>query len=194
MKIKFFKTPNDFRKWLETHYSGATELWVGFYKKGTGKTSITWPEAVDQALCFGWIDGLRKSLDTESYTIRFTPRRPRSTWSAINIARVEELTGQGLMTPAGAAAFQLRTENKSGIYSYEQRSADLPEQEANKLKANRKAWDFYASQSAWYRKTVNWWVVSAKREETRIKRLEKLIEYSAKGQTVPEYTRAKKPE
>src|ERR1044072_8222743 len=193
MKAHFFKTPKAFRLWLETHHRDTTELWVGFYKKGSGKPSITWPEAVDQALGFGWIDGIRKSLDDESYMIRFTPRKPQSVWSAVNIARVEELTKQGVMTPAGLAAFQVRKENRSGIYSYEQRSVDLPEPYTNKLKAEPRAWNFFESQSAWYRKSVNWWVISAKREETRIKRLEKLIEYSDKGQTVPEYTRVKKP-
>jgi uncharacterized protein YdeI (YjbR/CyaY-like superfamily) len=194
MKPQFFKTPKEFRKWLAAHHATSTELWVGYYKKASGKVSMTWQESVDEALCFGWIDGIRKSLDNESYTNRFTPRKSRSTWSAINIARVEELTEQGLMTPAGLAAFQARKENKSAIYSYEQRSVDLPEPYAKKFKRNRKAWDFFESQSAWYRKTVNWWVVSARREETRIKRLEKLIAYSEKRQTVPEYTRAKKAE
>jgi uncharacterized protein YdeI (YjbR/CyaY-like superfamily) len=192
MNPKFFKTPKEFRKWLEANHTKATELWVGMYKKSTGKASITWPEAVDEALCFGWIDGIRKSLNDESYMNRFTPRKARSNWSAINIARVKELTEQGRMTPAGLAAFELRKENRSGIYSYEQRSVDLPEPYAKVFKANPKAWTFFESQSAWYRKSVNWWILSAKREETRNKRLEQLIEYSAKGQTVPEYTRTPK--
>jgi uncharacterized protein YdeI (YjbR/CyaY-like superfamily) len=192
MNLKFFKTPKEFRKWLAANHTKATELWVGMYKKSTGKVSITWPEAVDEALCFGWIDGIRKSLTDESYMNRFTPRKARSNWSAINIARVKELTEQGRMTPAGLAAFELRKEHRSGIYSYEQRSVDLPEPYAKVFKANRKAWAFFESQSAWYRKSVNWWVLSAKREETRNKRLERLIEYSAKGQTVPEYTRTPK--
>lgn len=191
MNTKFFKTPKQFRQWLAANHTSATELWVGFYKIKSAKPSITWQESVDEALCFGWIDGLRKSLDDESYMIRFTPRKPQSVWSSINIARVKELTQQELMTPAGLAAFQARKENKSGIYSYEQRSAELPEPYANRLKSNRQAWDYFHSQSAWYRKSVNWWVMSARRVETQVKRLEILIEYSEKGQTVPQYTRAK---
>jgi uncharacterized protein YdeI (YjbR/CyaY-like superfamily) len=193
MNTTFFITPGAFRKWLEVHHDNTTELWVGYYKKGSGKPSITWQESVDVALCFGWIDGIRKSIDEDSYKIRFTPRKSKSIWSAINIARVGELIQQGLMTDAGLSAYRARKENKSSVYSYEQRSVELPTEYAKKFKANRKAWAYYESTSAWYRKTVNWWVVSAKREETRLKRLEKLIEYSEKGQTVPEYTREKRP-
>src|SRR6266545_8054500 len=127
MKARFFKTPAEFRAWLEANHSSSAELWVGFYKKGSGKPSITWPESVDEALCFGWIDGIRKSLDETSYTIRFTPRKSQSIWSAVNIGRADELIKQGLMMPTGMAAFEARKENKSGIYSYEQRSAELPE-------------------------------------------------------------------
>jgi uncharacterized protein YdeI (YjbR/CyaY-like superfamily) len=194
MKARFFKSPEEFRKWLEANHSGPAELWVGFYKKGSGKPSITWPESVDEALCFGWIDGIRKSLDEDSYTIRFTPRKPRSTWSAVNISRAGELIRKGLMTPSGMAAFQARKENRSGIYSYEQRSVDLPEQYGKKFKANRKAWEYYQSRPVSYRKAVNWWVISAKREETRMKRLEKLMEDSERGQTIPQLTRARKTE
>jgi len=192
MKARFFKSPEEFRAWLELNHSGSTELLVGFYKKGSGKPSITWPESVDQALCFGWIDGIRRNLDEESYTIRFTPRKARSTWSTVNIGRAEELIKQGLMTPAGMAAYRARIENRSGIYSYEQRSVDLPEQYAKKFKSNRGAWEHYQSTPGSYRKAVNWWVLSAKREETRIKRLERLIEDSERGQTIPQFTRAKK--
>ena len=127
MKPKFFKTPSDFRKWLRTHHASAAELWVGFYKKDSGKASITWPESVDEALCVGWIDGVRKSVDEISYMIRFSPRRPRSIWSAVNIKRAGELVEQGLMQPAGLKAFEARQEYRSGIYSYEQRTADLPD-------------------------------------------------------------------
>ncbi|MFY9574703.1 MAG: bacteriocin-protection protein, partial [Blastocatellia bacterium] len=122
MKIRFFKSPADFRKWLEKHHATVEELWVGYYKKSSGKPSITWPESVDQALCFGWIDGIRKSVDELSYKIRFTPRRPGSIWSSINIKRAQQLQSEGLMLPEGLKAFQVRKENRSGIYSYEQRS------------------------------------------------------------------------
>jgi uncharacterized protein YdeI (YjbR/CyaY-like superfamily) len=191
MNVKFFKSPFEFRQWLDRHHATAQELQVGYYKKGSGKPSLTWPESVDEALCFGWIDGIRKSLDDESYTIRFTPRRPRSTWSAVNIKRVEELTEQGRMQPAGLRAFQARTENRSGIYAYEQRSDTLDAPYAQKLKQNQAAWAFFQSQSSSYRRNACWWVVSAKREETRLKRLATLIEDSAHGRTIPLLTRKK---
>jgi uncharacterized protein YdeI (YjbR/CyaY-like superfamily) len=188
MKPKFFKQPADFRKWLKTHHGKETELWVGFYKKDSGKASITWPESVDEALCFGWIDGLRKSIDAISYKIRFTPRKQRSTWSAVNIKRVGELVAQGLMQPAGLKAFAAREENRSGIYAYEQRSAELPDQYGKKLKQNKVAWKFFQAQPASYRKAANWWVVSAKKEETRLKRLDTLIDDSAHERTIHQFT------
>jgi uncharacterized protein YdeI (YjbR/CyaY-like superfamily) len=175
----FFKSPSDLRKWFEKNYASVTELWVGYYKKGSGKPSITWPESVDEALCFGWIDGIRKSLDDQSYVIRFTPRRKGSIWSAVNIKRVGELSEQGLMRESGHAAFEKRKEYKSGVYSYEQRGDQLVEPYATKFKRNKKAWKFFQSQSPGYRKLANWWVVSAKKEETRLRRLEKLIDDSA---------------
>ncbi len=184
MKPKFFKTPSDLRKWFVANHAAATEQWVGFYKKDSGKASITWPQSVDEALCFGWIDGIRKRIDDVSYMIRFTPRRPRSIWSAVNIKRTGELTEQRLMKPAGLKAFAAREENRSGIYAYEQRSPELLEQYAQKLRQNAAAWKFFQSQPPGYRKLMNWWIVSAKREETRLKRLERLIELSAAGQRV----------
>ncbi|HKB66574.1 MAG TPA: YdeI/OmpD-associated family protein [Pyrinomonadaceae bacterium] len=192
MKPKFFKTPSDFRKWLVAHHDSETELWVGFYKKDSGKASITWPQSVDEALCFGWIDGIRKNIDEVSYKIRFTPRKQRSTWSAVNIKRVAELTEQGLMQKPGLEAFAARQENRSGIYSYEQRSPELPAQYAKKLKKNATAWKFFQAQPPSYRKAVNWWVLSAKQEETRLKRLDKLIEDSAAGRRVPQFTPTRK--
>ena len=176
MKLRFFRTPADFRKWLEKHHGSNRELWVGYYKTSSGKASMTWPESVDEALCFGWIDGLRKSVDASSYSIRFTPRRPASIWSAVNVKRVQELTGQGRMRPAGVQAFAKKKENRSGIYSYEQRSATLVEPYASRLKKNRAAWDFFRAQPPGYQKAMNWWVVSAKREATRRKRLKQLTE------------------
>jgi len=192
MKVKFFKTPSDFRKWLAAHHASETELWVGFYKKDSGKASVTWPQSVDEALCFGWIDGIRKNIDEVSYKIRFTPRKQRSTWSAVNIKRVPELTEQRLMEEAGLKAFAARQENRSGIYSYEQRSPELPAQYAKKLKKNAAAWKFFQAQPPSYRKAVNWWVVSAKQEETRLKRLDKLIDDSAEGRRIPQFTPMKK--
>lgn len=192
MKPKFFKTPSDFRKWLAAHHDSETELWVGFYKKDSGKASITWPQSVDEALCFGWIDGIRKNIDEVSYKIRFTPRKQRSTWSAVNIKRVPELTEQRRMEAAGLKAFAARQENRSGIYSYEQRSPELPPQYAKKLKKNAAAWKFFQAQPPSYRKAVNWWVVSAKQEETRLKRLDKLINDSGEGRRIPQFTPMKK--
>jgi uncharacterized protein YdeI (YjbR/CyaY-like superfamily) len=192
LKAKFFKTPLDFRKWLAAHHAKTTELLVGFYKKDSGKPSITWPESVDEALCFGWIDGIRRRIDDESYSIRFTPRKTSSTWSAVNIARVKELSREGRMAPAGDKAFAARKENRSGIYSYEQRSADLVAPYAGKLRRNKAAAKFFASQPPSYRKAANWWVVSAKQEATRLSRLEKLIALSAAGQTIPQFTRLPK--
>ena len=158
------------------------ELWVGFYKKGSGRPSITWPESVDEALCVGWIDGIRKTIDAESYKIRFTPRKATSNWSAVNIARVKELTKQGRMRPAGLKAFALRKEEKSGIYAYENRKSAVLDPAAEKrFRSRRKAWDFFQKPTGGYRQTLIWWVVSAKREETRQQRLEKLIAESEAG-------------
>jgi uncharacterized protein YdeI (YjbR/CyaY-like superfamily) len=182
MKIKYFKSANDFRKWLEKNHATAQELWVGYYKKNSRQPSITWPESVDEALCFGWIDGIRKSVDHVRYTIRFTPRRRESIWSAVNIQRARELTDKGLMKPPGVAAFEARKENRSGIYSYEQRTAKLEGPYEKRLKQNKAAWDFFYAQPPSYRKAIGWWIVSAKRETTRLKRLEKLIRKSKKGE------------
>ena len=180
MKPSFFETPSRFRTWLYKNHATARELWVGFYRKNSGKPSITWPESVDEALCFGWIDGIRKRLDEISYQIRFTRRRRGSIWSAINIQRAQELKRQKRMRPAGVKAFAARIENKSGIYSYEQRKAELDGPYATKLKKNKAAWDFFQTQPASYRKMIAWWIVSAKKEETRCKRMAKLISASAK--------------
>jgi uncharacterized protein YdeI (YjbR/CyaY-like superfamily) len=192
VRFKFFKSPSDLRKWFERHHALEQELWVGYYKKDSDKPSITWPQSVDEALCFGWIDGIRKSIDDLSYKIRFTPRKPRSIWSAVNIKRAGELSEQGLMQPAGLKAFRAREENRSGIYSYEQRSPELPDQYGKKLKKNFAAWKFFHAQPPSYRKAANWWVVSAKKEETRLKRLDNLIQHSARGQRIPQFMPLKK--
>jgi uncharacterized protein YdeI (YjbR/CyaY-like superfamily) len=178
---KFFKSPSAFRKWLAANHAKSRELWVGFYKKSSAKPSITWPESVDEALCFGWIDGIRKKIDEESYVIRFTPRKPNSIWSAINIRNAERLIEEKRMQPGGLRAYEKRKEYRSGIYSYEQRSTELVEPYAGKFKRNKAAWNFFQAQPPSYRKMINWWIVSAKQEETRLKRLGKLIEASARG-------------
>jgi len=192
MKPTFFKTPADFRKWLAKNHSSATELLVGFYKKGSGKPSITWPESVDEALCFGWIDGVRRSIDDVSYSIRFTPRKKTSTWSAINIARVAELTKLGRMQPAGLRAFEHRRESKSGIYSYENETRILRAEDEKKLRANKKAWEFFNAQPPGYRRVAVYWATSAKKEETRARRLATLIEDSANGRRLAVVTLKKK--
>ena len=185
----FFATPEEFRAWLEEHHADATEVLVGFYKKSSGKPTMTWSESVDEALCFGWIDGVRRSIDDESYTIRFTPRRPRSTWSAVNIERAKQLTRLGRMTPAGLEAFEARPDDASMVYSYEQRhAAALAAGHEREFRANEAAWEFFQKQPPSYRKAAIWWVVSAKKEETRRKRLATLIGDSAEGRRVAPLT------
>lgn len=193
MEPTFFATQSEFRAWLEENHDKSQEFWVGYYKKGSGKPSITWPESVDEALCFGWIDGIRKSIDDTSYMIRFTPRRARSIWSAVNIKRVKELIELGLMRPTGLKAFEGLAEERAAIYAYEQRTAsELGDDFEQQFRANEKAWDFFQTQPASYRKTAIWWVVSAKKEETRLKRLATLIQDSEHGQTVAPFTRKPK--
>ena len=184
MNPVFFDSPAAFRRWLEKHHGNEQELWVGFHKKGTGRPSLTWPESVDEALCFGWIDGVRKSLDGDSYTIRFTPRQPNSIWSDKNIRRMEELRAAGRVRPAGEAAFGRRREDRSRRYSFEQNRVKLPEEFEGTFRANRKAWKFFQAQAPYYRRTVTWWVISAKREETRRRRLETLIADSEAGRRI----------
>lgn len=181
MKPKFFPTQADFRKWLEENHDKETELIVGFYKIGSGKPSMTWPQSVDEALCFGWIDGVRRSIDAESYSNRFTPRSPKSNWSAVNIKKVEELIKQGLMKPAGMAAFEKREESKSRIYAYENKPAEFPGEFEKLFRANEKAWQFFEKQPNGYRKTIMYWVMSVKQNSTQMSRLNKLIEESASG-------------
>lgn len=188
MNPTFFKTPQKFRAWFDCNHEKKTELWVGFYKKASGKASITWPESVDQALCFGWIDGIRKSLDEESYVIRFTPRRPRSNWSAVNIKRIQELIELGLVHDNGLAAFERRTEKTSVQYAYEQGKIELNKDYEKQIKSNRKAWKYFQEMAPSYRKPSIWWVMSAKREETRLRRLGILIECCEKGERIPNLT------
>jgi len=186
----FFATPEEFRAWFAAHAAANTELLVGFYKKGSGLPSITWPEAVDEALCVGWIDGVRRARDETSYTIRFTPRKARSIWSTVNIARVAALTTEGRMRPAGVTAFEARAAERSEIYAYEQQEdATLTPDEEAAFRAAPGAWDFFAAQRPSYRRPALWWIVSAKRPETRARRLATLIADSAAGRTVAHLTR-----
>ena len=176
MKPTFFATPAAFRAWLKKNHKTADELIVGFYKKSSGKPSIDWPQSVDEALCFGWIDGIRRSLGDDAYTIRFTPRRPGSNWSAINIARMAELTRLKRVQPAGLAAFAKRTEAKSRIYHYEQKDEPIFDPALAKIfKANKKAWAFFGALPPAYRKGETRWVHEAKQEATRLRRLDKLM-------------------
>ncbi|EJL74249.1 YdeI/OmpD-associated family protein [Chryseobacterium populi] len=184
MAARFFTSQEEFREWLIKYHHTESELLVGFYKVGTKKPSMTWSESVDQALCFGWIDGVRKSIDEESYSIRFTPRKPTSIWSAINIKKMEVLTKAGLMTDAGQKAFALRKEEKSGIYSHEKEQATLDPAYEKQFKANKKAWKFFNDQAPSYKKVMLHWIMRAKQEKTRQSRLEKTIRESEQQKRV----------
>jgi uncharacterized protein YdeI (YjbR/CyaY-like superfamily) len=188
----FFETGVQFRDWLAEHHETQPELLVGFWKTGSGKPSMTWPESVDAALCFGWIDAVRRRVDDESYTIRFTHRRPGSTWSAVNVAKVSALTEAGLMTPAGQAVFEDRKADRTGRYTHEQ-GADVDltptADEEARLRAVPGAWEHFTAQPLWYRRTVGHWLHSAKRPETRARRLELLVADSATGQQVAQFRR-----
>ncbi|HJU37979.1 MAG TPA: YdeI/OmpD-associated family protein [Tahibacter sp.] len=183
MKPRFFKTAADFGRWLAEHHETETELLVGFWKRDSGKPSMTWPESVDEALCVGWIDAVRKSIDEHSYTIRFTRRKPGSIWSAVNVAKIEALIAQGRVLAPGLAAYGKRKDEKTAVYAFEQKEAALsPEYEAA-FRANAKAWTFFEAQPAWFRKRMCWHVMSAKKAETRAKRLQTLIADSERGVT-----------
>jgi uncharacterized protein YdeI (YjbR/CyaY-like superfamily) len=190
MEPVFFTTRDELRAWLERHHADRDELWVGLYKKSSGKPSVMWPEVVDEALCFGWIDGVRRSLGPDSYVNRLTPRRARSNWSAINIKRVGELIEEGRMTPAGLAAFEARTDDRSAVYSHEQRrNAALEPEQEERFRAARDAWEWFQARPPWYRRAAVHWVTSAKRAETRERRLRTLIEDSAAGRLIKPLTR-----
>lgn len=190
MKPTFFATPAEFRAWFEAHHASAKELLVGFHKRGSGEPSITWPESVDEALCFGWIDGVRKSIDEDAYTIRFTPRKPTSIWSAINVAKVAALEKLGRMTAAGRRAFEKRKPERTGVYSFERNAAaELSADEERELRANKRAAEFFDSQPPWYRRTATHWVISPKREATRRRRFEHLLSQSVQGRTIGPLTR-----
>ena len=187
----FFPAEADFRSWLEANHTTAPELLVGFWKKGSGKPSIDWPQARDQALCFGWIDGIRRSLGEDAYTIRFTPRRKGSIWSKVNVDRFNALKAQGLMNPAGEAAYE-RDKHRSGVYSYEKPLASLTPEEEAVFRRNKPAWSDWEKRPAGYRRSALGWVTGAKRPETRAKRLAELIAVSAEGRRLPQYDWQKK--
>lgn len=184
MKATFFANQQEFRSWLEEHHQQATELIVGFYKVGTGKASLTWSQSVDQALCFGWIDGVRRSIDAESYCIRFTPRKPKSIWSLINIRKIEELRAAGLMTEAGEKAYSYKTESSSALYLHLKEPKPLLTDYEQAFKANVAAWEFFSKQAPSYKRVMIHWIMSAKQEKTQLARLEKTIAESAKRKRV----------
>jgi uncharacterized protein YdeI (YjbR/CyaY-like superfamily) len=180
-RARYFRSPEEFRKWLREHHESADAVLVGFHKAATGRPTMTWAQSVDEALCFGWIDGIRKSVDEGRYTIRFTPRRERSIWSQKNIMRFRELDDAGMVHAAGRAAFEARDEDRTRQYSFEQDQAKLTREQERAFRADTKAWEFFRSQPPSYRKPAIWWVVSAKQEATRARRLAILIHDSANG-------------
>lgn len=184
MQPTFFSTPLKFRKWLEKNHAHKTELLVGFYKVNSGKASITWSESVDQALCFGWIDGVRRSIDADSYSIRFTPRRPKSIWSPINIKKVADLTKSGQMTAAGITAFSYRTEASSAMYTHAKEPNPLTANYEKEFKKNKTAWEFFSTQAPSYQKVIVHWIMSAKQEKTQLARLTKAIDTSAEKKRI----------
>lgn len=186
--VRFFKTPAELRAWFEKNHETAAELWVGFYRKRTGRPSITWQQLVDQELCFGWIDSVRYPLDEERSAQRITPRRKRSVWSAVNIKRFDELNRLGLVHASGHAAFARREAARSGVYAYENRTPELDPDSLRRFQTNAEAWTFFSAQAPWYRRNAIYWVVSAKREQTRERRLETLICDSAAGRRLKQYS------
>lgn len=193
MKPKFFRSASHFQRWLLDNHNKLSELWVGFYKKASGKPSITYPQSVDEALCFGWIDGVRRSVNTLAYAVRFTPRKPKSQWSAVNIKRVRALMDAGRMRSPGLQAFE-GARSQVRAYSYEQRhQARFQPADERRFRANRTSWEYFQKQPAWYRRTATFWVVSAKKEETRAKRLAALIADSARGKPIKPLARPSVP-
>ena len=184
--IRFFSSPSAFGRWLEKNHAKKDELWLGYHRKATGRPSLTWSESVDEALCWGWIDGIRKSVDGSRFTARFTPRRPGSIWSQINIRKARALTASGRMRPAGLAAFRARRADRSGVYSFEQRKSPKLSPEYERLfRRNRPAWEFYRTRTDAYRRLTSHWVISAKKEETRLRRLDILIARSEAQLPIP---------
>jgi len=192
MEPRFFRSQTAFHTWLQRNHTSARELLVGFRHVGSGKPSITYPEARDEALCFGWIDGVRANYDTHSYTVRFTPRKPDSLWSRVNLGRVKALTAEGRMRPVGLRVFEARDPKKAELYSFENPRREFDAAATRAFKANRRAWTWFAAQAPWYRRTAAYWVMSAKREETRARRLAELIRSAAKGQRASPFLVARK--
>ena len=186
MKPTFFDGPEGLRAWLAENHASASELWIGFHKKGSGKGGITYPQALDEALCMGWIDAVRKNISADDWMIRFTPRQAKSHWSKVNIRRAAELIAEGRMKPRGLEVYRSRTEERSGRYAYENMPKALSRKYQQKLRANAKAWSWFAEQAPYYRKVCTYWVMTAKKEETRERRLASLIACSAKGSRVPQ--------
>lgn len=186
MKPTFFDSPAAFRAWLKANHAAAPELWIGFWKKHSGRSGLTYEEAVDESLCYGWIDGLVKRFDDDAYMQRFTPRRARSIWSLINIRKVEALERAGRMAPPGLEAFKSRDPKRSGLYSFENRDAAFAEAYAKRFRSKKRAWSFFEAQPPGYRRMATHWVASAKKEETRRRRLEQLIESCARGERIPQ--------
>jgi uncharacterized protein YdeI (YjbR/CyaY-like superfamily) len=185
----YFESPAAFRAWLEEHHATETEVWVGMWKKATGKQGLSWAQAVDEALCFGWIDGVMRRVDDERHIQRFSPRKPSSNWSAINIANVERLRKEGRMRPAGEAAFARRRDDRTAVYSHEQRrNPQLSPEEQAQLEADEAAWAYFSARPPSYRRQATWWVISAKRPETRARRLATLIADSAAGRPIKPLT------
>ncbi len=181
MEPKFFTSPEKFRQWLQKNHDSANELLVGFHKKDSGKKSITYAEALDEALCFGWIDGVRKRLDETSYTIRFTPRKPKSIWSNVNVRHVERLKKEGRMAEPGLKVYAQRDPKRTGIYAFENRPKEFSPEYEKKFRANKAAWEFFQTIPPSLRNTYIFWIMGAKKEETQLHRLQLLIESSAKG-------------
>jgi uncharacterized protein YdeI (YjbR/CyaY-like superfamily) len=182
MKPRYFKSQSEFRKWLETNHTTETELMLGFYKKGSGKASITYPEALDEALCFGWIDGVRRRLTDDAYVQRFSPRKAKSIWSNVNVRHVERLKKLGRMAPAGLKAYELKDPKKTGVYSFENRPRELSPAYEKQFRSNKKAWEFFEKQPPGFKRLMIFRVMEGKQEETRQRRLEQLIESSGKGE------------
>jgi len=187
-KIVHFSSPEEFRKWLAKNHASATELFVGFYKTASAKKGATYAQALDEALCFGWIDGVRRSVDSDSYMIRFTPRKPKSIWSMVNVRHLERLQKAGKMAEPGLKAFALREKQRTGIYSFEQKRPGLSAKFKKLFRANGPAWEVFSRQAPWYQRTAGYWVSTAKHEETRMRRLAKLMEVSANGKRLDQLT------
>lgn len=189
-RLRFFRSGKELGRWLEKNHEQSEELWIGLYTKSSGKGGITYGEALDEALCYGWIDGIRKKLDSDSFAIRFTSRKPRSIWSKVNLGHVARLTREGRMKPAGIAAFRAKEDARTGVYSFERKAATLEPAMVRQFRREPRAWVYFESQPPYYRRVASWWVLSAKRDETRARRLEQLIAHSARNERLPQFTSA----